>query len=183
MKILTVIAVLTTAVSVASSPASEAAPSVRGTVSSRFMGSSTLHEFSGTAPVASFAVEPSADGSWSAMVDIPVAQLTTENSWRDANMRTMLHADQHPALRAEFAKIVPEDVRTNGRLPFRLTIVGLSREMVATVQQWQQTDREIEFEAEFSVSLSAFGLEAPRTLFIVVDDPVRVTARIQLRRE
>ena len=112
-----------------------------------------------------------------------MGQLTTENSLRDGKMRKMFHADDHPALRAAFTGIVPDQVRTSGRLPFRLTIAGTTHDVVATVRNWQASDNHIEFTAEFDVSLSAFGLEAPRTFVIVVADSVHVTTDVSLRKE
>jgi len=177
------IAVLSAVVFAAQASATAAEPQVHGTASSRFTGSSTLHDFSGSGPQSTFLVEPSADGAWTATVEVPVAELTTENDSRDRKMREMFHADEHPALRAEFTHIVPDDVRASGRLPFRLTIAGVSRDVVSTVRDWRQTDDRIDFIAELDVSLSAFGLEAPRQFVIVVADTVHVTTEVSLRRE
>lgn len=185
MRVSFAIAVLGAAVFAAQSSAiaTAAEPRVHGTASARFAASSTLHDFSGSAPQSTFAVEPATDGSWTATVEVPVAGLTTENDSRDRKMRKMFHAEEHPTLRAEFTRIVPDDVHANGRLPFRLTIAGASHDVVSTVQDWRQTDDRVDFIAEFDVSLSAFGLEAPRTFVIVVDDTVHVTTEVSLRRE
>lgn len=156
---------------------------MHGTATSHFTGSSTLHNFEGSAPPASFTLEPQSDGSWAAVVEVSVDKLTTDNSTRDRKMREMFHSDQHPTLRAELSHIVPEDVRTSSRLPLRLTIAGVSHEVVSTVRDWRQTESHLEFVAEFDVSLSGFGLEAPRALVIVVADTVHVTTEVSLRRE
>jgi len=162
-------------------PAADAV--VRGVASSRFTGSSTLHDFSGTAPPTKFVLQPAADGSWAATLDVPIDALTTDNSTRDRKMREMFHSNEHPMLRGEFSHVVPDDVRTSGRLPFRLTVAGTSHDVVATVRDWRQTDDQLDFNAEFDVSLAAFGLEAPRVLVVVVDDSVHVTTQISLKRE
>jgi polyisoprenoid-binding protein YceI len=183
VKTLLTIAVLSATVFATPLPTTAAEPVVRGLVSSRFTGSSTLHDFTGFAPQSALAVEPAADGSWTATVEVPVAALSTENASRDRKMREMFQAEEHPTLRAEFTHIVPEEVRASGRLPFQLTISGARRDVVSTVRDWRQTDDSVAFIAEFDVSLSAFGLEAPRQFVIVVADTVHVTAEVSLRPE
>lgn len=184
MKSLIVTAALLSAAVVASPrPAAAAEPAVRGAVTSRFAASSTLHDFSGSAPAANFTVEPASNGSWTATVEVPVSTLTTENSLRDREMRKMFHAEEHPLLRAEFANIVPDEVRTSGRLPFRLTIAGVTRDVIATVKNWRATENHGALAAEFDVSLSAFGLKAPRTFIFVVADSVHVATEVSLNQE
>ena len=158
-------------------------PAVEGTVTVRFAASSTLHGFAGTAGPAGFRLEPSPGGSWRAVVEVPVAALTTDNSWRDKNMRVTLKADAHPSIHATFTAVVPDTVRTSGSLPFRLSIGGVERELTAEVSSWQQAAEKVEFDAVFLVSLSAFGLEAPGALFMRVDDSVKVTAHVTLVRK
>lgn len=163
-------------------PAVAGEPAVQGAATVRFAASSTLHGFSGTAPPLAFVLEASPTGSWGAVVELPVSGLTTDNSWRDTNMRAMLEADAHPSIRATFTEISPDSVRTSGRLPFRLSIAGTEREISADVAAWQQTAEKIEFDAAFIVSLSAFGLEAPGTLFMRVNDSVKVDTHVTLVR-
>jgi polyisoprenoid-binding protein YceI len=175
--------VLTAAILAAALPAPASEATVRGVASSHFTGSSTLHDFSGSSPQTSFRVEPASDGSWSAVVEVPVDSLTTANASRDRKMREMFRATEHPMLRAQLPRIVPDEVRTSGRLPLRLTITGRSNDVVASVRDWHQTDDRVDFVAEFDVSLAAFGLEAPRAFVIVVADSVHVTTDVSLRRE
>ncbi len=177
------VAVLTAAVLAAPTPAAATDTAVRGTVSSHFTGSSTLHDFSGSAPPSGFVLQPDSDGSWAAAVEIRVNTLTTENGTRDRKMREMFHSEEHPSLRAEFTHMVPEEVRTTGRLPFRLTIAGTTRDVISKVRDWRQTDDQVDFVAEFDVSLSAFSLKAPRAFVVVVADSVHVTTEVSLRRE
>jgi polyisoprenoid-binding protein YceI len=164
-------------------PSSAVQPVVRGVASSRFTGSSTLHDFSGTAAPAGFTVEPGSDGSWSAVVDVPVDSLTTDNDTRDRRMRQMFQATEHPMLRGEFGHIVPEEVRTSSRLPFRLTIAGVSRDITSSVRDWRESENRLDFVADFDISLSDFGLEAPRVFVVVVADAVHVTTEVSLKRE
>jgi polyisoprenoid-binding protein YceI len=155
---------------------------VSGTATARFSGSSTLHGFSGTAASATFVLEPSPTASWAAVVEVPVSGLSTDNSLRDKEMRKMLHADEHPTIRAKFADVVPEAVRTSGRLPFGLSIAGVERELTAEISGWRQADEGVELDAAFTISLSDFQLEAPGALFLRVDDSVKVDVHVVLVR-
>ena len=183
MRSLIVTALLSAAVVASPRAAAAAESAVHGSATSRFAASSTLHDFSGSTAPANFTVEPASNGTWTATVEVPVRTLTTENSLRDRKMREMFHAEEHPLLRADFVNIVPDEVRTGGRLPFRLTIAGVTRDVVATVTNWRAMENQVDLAAEFDVSLADFGLEAPRTFIIVVADSVHVTTEVSLKQE
>jgi polyisoprenoid-binding protein YceI len=153
---------------------------VHGTATTRFSGSSTLHDFSGTAGPATFVLEPSPTASWAALVAVPIAGLSTDNSLREKEMRKMFHADEHPTIHATFVDVVPDAVRKSGRLPFRLSIADVERELTAEVSDWRQTDTRVELDAAFTISLSDFQLEAPGSLFLRVDDSVKVDVHVVL---
>ena len=172
----------TLAVLASAAPAIASEPAVHGTATVRFSASSTLHDFSGTAPPSEFVLERAADGTWTAVVTVPVTGLTTGNDWRDSNMRSMLGADAHPSMLATFSGIVPERVEASGRLPFRLAIAGVERELTASIGGWRQSDDRVELDAEFDVSLDAFELKAPSALFMRVDDRVEVDVHAILVR-
>jgi polyisoprenoid-binding protein YceI len=166
-----------------SPPSGATQPVVRGVASSHFTASSTLHGFSGSAAPAGFTVAPEADGSWSAIVEVPVDSLTTDNDSRDRKMRQMFRATEYPVIRGEFADLVPEKVHTSGRLPFRLTIAGVSRDVTSIASDWRQSENRLDFVADFEISLSDFGLEAPRVFVVAVADAVHVTTEVSLKRE
>jgi polyisoprenoid-binding protein YceI len=148
----------------------------------RFAGSSTLHGFAGTAPSVRVPLAATADGTWSASVEVPVATLDTGNGRRDAQMREMLHADTHPVLRGVVEGIRPETVERTGRLPVALTIAGVTRQVGARVRRWTAAPGQVSFDAGFDVSLAAHGLEAPRTLLVVrVADVVHVDVQVTVR--
>ena len=163
-----------------SSPA--LAEGVRGTAQVSFSVTSTLHDFEGTAGSVALALSQAADGTWSADVSMPVAGMKTGNRWRDADMREMLGAPQHPQIRGRFRDLDPEKVRSSGVLPFVLQIRTVERPVRATVENWRQSEREASFDAAFDVSLRSFQLEAPERFFLSVDDTVRVTVHATLER-
>ncbi|MBS1104617.1 MAG: YceI-like domain [Deltaproteobacteria bacterium] len=155
---------------------------VHGSLEISFSATSTLHEFSGSVPALAVAIEQGPGGGWSGDVDVPVASLGTGIARRDENMRAMLDAAQHPRIRGRFRDLGPEQVHASGVLPFLLQIRDVERSVQATVSHWQQDDRSARFDAEFDVSLREFALEAPRVLFVRVDDQVHVTVHVTLAR-
>lgn len=156
---------------------------VEATLDLRFAGSSTLHGFEGTAPSVRVPLAQAADGTWTAVVDVPVAGLRTGNARRDANMRALLRADAHPVLRGVVEAVRPETVERTARLPLALTIAGATRQVDARVRHWTAAPDEVSFDAGFDVSLAAFGLEAPSALLLVrVADQVHVDVHVRVRR-
>lgn len=133
-----------------------------------FTGTSTLHDFHGTTPTLTVAVPAGAvAGHWKAEAVTQVRTMRTGNSNRDSNMWAMFDAPHWPQIRATFADIDAASVAASKRLPFQLTIRDVTRDVVATVTSWQQDSDKVVFDADFDVSLSAFGLEAPSVLGLI----------------
>ncbi len=165
---------------VASTPA--LAEGVRGSAQVSFSGTSTLHDFDGTAGSVAVALSQAADGTWSADVSVPVAEMQTGNGWRDDSMREMLGAVQHPQIRGRFREVDAEKVRSSGVLPFLLQIRTVERPVQAAIQNWRQNERQASFDAHFELSLESFQLEPPQTWLLTVGDTVRVTVHMTLER-
>ena len=153
-----------------------------GSIAITFSGSSTLHDFEGTAAPLRVAMESQADGTWTAEVVVPVASLDTGIQARDENLRAMLDAPHHPEIRGRFRDVDAVAVQRRLVLPFLLRIRDVERPVQATLSDWQQDGDRARFEATFDVSLAAFGLEAPRVLFMRVADTVHVTVHVTLER-
>ena len=140
------------------------AQNARGVLDVRFAVTSTLHDFEGTASALEVSLAQDAAGTWSADVTIPVAQLKTLS------------------VRPEQTFGDPERVRSSGKLPFVLAIKNVERPVEARVTHWQQSENTASFDADFTVSLAAFQLEAPQILFISVGDAVHVSVHLKLER-
>jgi len=153
-----------------------------GSIEISFVGSATLHEFEGSVAPIRVATESQTDGTWAGEVLVPVASLDTGIRARDENLRAMLDASQHPEIRGRFRDVVAEEVQRSAVLPFLLRIREVERPLQAKLSNWQQDADHARFDAEFDVSLAAFGLEAPRVLFIRVEDTVHVTVHVTLER-
>lgn len=158
------------------------ADGARGTLRVSFAGTSTLHDFEGTAGSVAVSLSQAADGTWSADVGVPVAEMKTGNGWRDENMRKMFDAEHHPLIRGRFRGVDPQQVQRSGVLPFALTIRTVERPVQAAVSRWEQNEQEASFDATFELSLASFQLEAPKSMFLSVGDSVRVTVHVTLER-
>ncbi len=154
----------------------------KGTVEISFSATSTLHDFEGNVAPLAFAIESGPSGTWGSDVVVPVAAIDTGIARRDASLRSMLDAAQHPNIRARFRDVEPERARAGETLPFRLRIRDVERPVEAAVSHWQQDERSARFDAEFDVSLQDYSLEAPGVLFVRVGDRVHVVVHVTLER-
>lgn len=156
---------------------------VQATLAITFLGSSTLHGFEGHAQSVTVVAEAQPDGTWSADVAVPVATLDTGIAARDEKLRAMFDAENHPQIHARLRGVAAQQVQSDGALPFALRIRDVEKPVQAKIANWQQDDeRHARFDADFDVSLSAFGLEAPKVLFMTVEDRVHVTVHVTLER-
>jgi polyisoprenoid-binding protein YceI len=169
-------------VMLATTPPLASAGGVDATTTIRFTGSSTLHEFEGTAPGTQASLKPSAQaGRWDADLVIPVAKMETGNGSRDARMWEMFHADRWPEIRVALRDVDPDAVQSSGKVSAALTIGEATHDVVAIVTNWKRDGARVSFDAAATVSLAAFGLEAPSVLGLVkVDDEVKVEGHVEL---
>ena len=150
-----------------------------------FEGTSTLHDFHGTAESdpAELAVEPAAGGRvWSAAVRVPAARLSTDHRKRDANMFKMLETGLFPAIAGRIERApVPADAPQP--VDLLLELHGTNHAVKAEVGEWRETPDLVEFRLSFPVSLAAFNLRAPSVMGMIrVGDEVRVTCHVRAPR-
>jgi hypothetical protein len=150
-----------------------------------FFGSSTLHDFEGGAPCSRLEITgPGPDGTYRAQADVAVAELDTGIGARDEKMRAMFDAGHHPLITARFERIEPDALRArrSDALAFRIRIRDVERPVTPSIVEWSETTgRSARLRAEFELSLSDFGLEAPVAMgFMRVDDRVRVGVAVDL---
>jgi YceI-like domain len=166
----------------------------RGRCAIRFTATSTLHDVAGGAPPVPIAAERHRDAAtglvwWSATIEVPVASMETGNARRDRSMHALLDAERFPRIRADFAQVRPDELRRaaqsdgrqGGGLPFALTIRDVTRPVDPALTAWVEDERHVAFDADFAISLRAFGLEAPAVLGLVrVADRVAVHVHVTL---
>jgi polyisoprenoid-binding protein YceI len=167
---------------------------VRGVCDVRFLGSSTLHDFSGKGVCRPFNATMARDAAGKAVlpsveVEVSVAEMTTENDSRDGQMRKMFDADRFPRIRASARGIDVDRLREEmgkdgeGKAPLDLTlrIRDAEREVRATASGLKESGERVTFVIEFPLSLKEFDLKAPSVLgFIRVRDKVTVKASFTL---
>jgi polyisoprenoid-binding protein YceI len=168
-----------------SAPCAAGALPVAGSCTVRFFGTSTLHDFEGTAPCALLAIEPpDASGQYAARAEVAIARIETGNWRRDERMREMFEAEKFPRIVASFAAVDPAALRSQraGALPFRLALHGVERNVAPEISGYaEEPGKRARFRAAFPLSLRDFKLEAPVVLgFVRVGDAVRVEVDVEL---
>jgi hypothetical protein len=174
--------------------ATAAAGEIRGTCDVRFLGTSTLHDFSGTVRSKPFTAPLSVDVAGKSIlpsveVEFPVAEMRTGNDSRDQKMREMFQSDRHPLIRAVARDVDADKVRDRlrkdpgGKTPLEVTLVirGVERKVQATAGNWKEEGDRVSFEVEFPASLREFDLKAPSVLGLIrVGDRVVVKGTFAL---
>jgi polyisoprenoid-binding protein YceI len=151
----------------------------------RFFGTSSLHDFDGSAPCSLLAIdEPDATGRYSARAEVQIAQMDTGIKARDRKMREMFEAKRFPRITATLARLDPSAIRARARdaLPFRIAIHGVDRDVATKLSRFtENAGKSARFRAEFDLRLPEFGLEAPVAMgFIRVGDDVHVVVDVEL---
>ncbi len=174
-----------------------AEPVREGTFEIKFKGSSTLHDFEGSAGGQPFAMRVVKDQAgatrWSGVLRVKVADMTTANSDRDKNMQAMFRSDKFPIIEAKLTDVNTASARSrredgkviSGVMPIQLTISGETRSVSASVVSWEEQNDQIEFRVKFPVSLKAFKLEAPSAFLglVRVGDQIDVEASVKVRNK
>ncbi|NJC87218.1 MAG: YceI family protein [Desulfuromonas sp.] len=164
-----------------------------GTCDVAFTGSSTLHDFDGTAACAPFvlAVTEASGGEpdlAAVTLSVPVAGMRTGIERRDRTMRDMFEAGPFPQITgrlaaaplAELRRQLHQAARSGSEFTLWLRIRGLEQPVATKVTRLLDTPQGFGLDLEFSVSLAAFRLEPPTVLgFIRVADLVRVKVGVQ----
>lgn len=170
---------------------SASAGMIRGECDLRFLGSSTLHDFGGSARCLPFSSEWRTDAGGKTVlpaveVEIPVGGMDTGNKSRDEQMRKMFEEERFPRIRGTARNVDVDAMRKaaakgNAALDLALRIRDVERTVHASVTGLREEGDGVRFDLEFPVSLKDFGLKAPSVLFVIrVGDGVRVKGNFRL---
>lgn len=166
---------------------------IEGACDFRFLGTSTLHDFSGKVRCLPFATPIVTGGKGETIIPgmdvaVPVDEMDTGNKERDRQMREMFGSDRFPMIHGILRNIDADGIRMaaakEGRavLDLSLRIRDVERRVPATVTNLREEGDHVRFDVEFPVSLSDFGLKAPSVLFIIrVGDKVTVRGNVELK--
>lgn len=165
---------------------------MRGECDIRFLGTSTLHDFTGTARCQPFSVDTAREGDGGksiamAEVSVPVDEMNTGNKDRDMQMREMFRSERFPMIRGYIRNIGVDAFRRRmakeGKVTFDLDlrIRDVEKTVTVTATDIREEGEQVRFDFTFPVSLRDFGLNAPSFLFIVrVGDRIVVTGNVRL---
>lgn len=174
---------------------SAAADGLKGNCDVRFLATSTLHDFTGTARCQPFTVTLAAGAAGRQVIPgveiaVPVAEMDTENRKRDKQMRDMFQGDRFPLIRAVLGNLDPDDIRQDmrkgpsgkGTVEFTLRIRDIEHRIRAVIRNLRETPGRVSFDAEFPVSLKEYDLKPPAPFFgaIRVGDTVTVNVAFRL---
>jgi polyisoprenoid-binding protein YceI len=166
-----------------------------GTCEVAFVGTSTLHDFSGKGACIPFQVTLGAKMDSARVEDgqgirVAVTGMDTANRKRDAKMREMFDCDHFPFVLGTLPAFDPRQLaeklraaREGTPLAFDLTIRDITRHIEARALHFREDEKEITFELDFDLSLQEYQLEPPSVLGIIgVGDTVSVKAPFRLRK-
>lgn len=173
--------------------ASAAAVELPGTCQVEFTGSSTLHDFDGTAACNPFTLTVTDAGDEAQLgevtLSVPVTGMRTGIARRDRTMYEMFEAGRFPEIvshltgapLAERRRQLHQAAAGMSTLPLTVRMRDIERPVAARVTGLVDTTRDFRVNLEFSVSLAAFRLAPPVVLgFIRVADEVRVRVSVQV---
>lgn len=148
-----------------------------------YTGDARMHNWTGTSRSVSgmFALTPETPQSSRAVVQAPVASFKSGRDRRDRKMREVTEAKKYPTVEYKTTEIQPiEWQKTSegyaGRwdLEGDLTFHGRTKPVEARAQV-QITSDSVFVDAQFSVSLTRFGVERPKLMWV---DPIGDTIKI-----
>jgi polyisoprenoid-binding protein YceI len=144
-----------------------------------------LHKVVGHAGTVEAKAAIAEDGKVLAMVRVPVASLDSGDANRDANMREVLEAGEHPfvvfkgvgQLPSPQPRGTPFETTLNGELDLH----GVKRPLDIPVVVQLADDGAVRVRGRASFSLESFRIERPSLLMIKLDDDCRIEADLLLR--
>jgi len=172
------------------------AAELKGTCQIDFTGTSTLHDFSGTAACQPFTLSKSTDQSSpyalvGDQVSVAVAGMDTDNKKRDKKMHGMFDAEHFPLISGRVDALTPQIISalkpsqsdTQGKLPLHLKIRDIDLPQTALVSNIQESEEQLELDLELELSLKAYQLEPPSVLGLIrVGDLVKVKIHLLLNK-
>jgi len=160
------------------------AESWSGKVHCSFGGSSTLHDYQGEAN-APIQAEHNPTGHWQFKASVAIKDMSTDNASRDKNMQKMFHSDEYPTIKVTTKKLSLATDSAPQTLSIEVSIAGKTKIIAAKCSKWSLSKTNLEFDLDFPISLTEYGLERPKAMFglIVVDDKVNVSTHIVMKAD
>jgi polyisoprenoid-binding protein YceI len=106
------------------------------------------------------------------IISINAADLKSDEEKRDANMYELLQTKLYPVISFEIIKIVKNE--QNYTIMGNLTLNGTTK-LISTDAVINQRENEINIFGQFPITLTAFGMEPPKLLFLTVRNEIDIT--------
>ena len=138
-----------------------------------FEGTSTLHDFSGSATSQVFQVEwtaasPDRSAHMDAVIVYEVLSLSTQHKKRDRKMLKQFDPEHYPTLTGTFRDVSLDRELVSEIVPrFILTVKGRKQEIPFSILEWSEDEQHIGFTAEFELSLEKTGVRPPAVLGMI----------------
>ena len=159
-----------------------------------FIGSSTLHNFEGTATCNPFVLTVNAAPSGElqlgpVVLTVPVTTMITGIDRRDRTMWEMFESELFPLITGRLAAMplkelrrqLHESAKTAAEFTLLLRIRNIEQPVKTRVTRLVDSTESFTVDLEFTLSLATFRLEPPTVLgFIRVADAVKVKVNVQL---
>jgi hypothetical protein len=130
-----------------------------------FLGTSTLHDFSGKVAAEPFKLQVGTD-TWSALAKVRPGAMSTNHKSRDRKMRKMFDASRHSLMTGTVYKAA-KPKNGNGTAKLHLRICETEMEIPVAITRWSESADEIRFHATTRVSLKKIGLKPPSVLGLI----------------
>ncbi|MEK6778226.1 MAG: YceI family protein [Candidatus Deferrimicrobiota bacterium] len=168
---------------------------LNGNCDIRILGTSTLHDFSGTVRCQPFPVSLVGDAEGRMVIPgveiaVLVEEMDTQNKSRDKQMREMFQGGKFPRIQAVLLNLDPDkilremrnDPNGKGMVELTLKIRDVERRIQAVIGNLRENPGRVSFDAEFPLSLKEYDLKPPTVFFgaIRVGDKVTVNAAFRL---
>jgi polyisoprenoid-binding protein YceI len=165
-------------------PPGQAQPqAVPATAGIEFHATSTLKDFSGTAPAEPFTLMLAFSNDWPVLAGtaaVAVANMDTRHAARDKNMRRMFAAPRFPIVTAVLPTVAL-DPAGETLVPLNLTIRDRTTPVNARLSNWRLDQQDWTFDLQMDLSLQAVGLTPPVFMGLLrVGDRVAVNARLRI---
>jgi len=149
-----------------------------------FKGTSTLHDFEGTAAsqpfVLTFKENPETRHiQISADAALKVSAMSTDHKKRDKNMFKMLDHENFSLISGSLSE-ASFPISGNGNAKLKLIIRDIEKTVEANFSNWKREGNKISVDMKFSVSLTSFGLKPPSVMGVIrVGDTVTVECEVE----
>jgi polyisoprenoid-binding protein YceI len=153
-----------------------------------FSARATGHSFEGRFPTQSAQctlITADTDTLISLSAEVPVADISTDNTRRDKNMYAMFDKESHPVISGQVEDVKLSRLRTQNSLPLTLSIREQKNTHNGTITEWNEGEDHLFFVLTFPLSLDDYALEpgSPLPGVLRVHDEVNLTIQVKIETE